>query len=61
MATIHAKQALLAGGWAKDVSISVEAGRITTLEPDSPAAPGDEHHNTVVADMPNLHSHAFQL
>ena len=60
MAVIHARQALLAGGWANDVRINVEDGRIVATEKDAPAAPGDERHDTVVAGMPNLHSHAFQ-
>ena len=60
MATIHARQALLAGGWAKDVRIGVEAGRIVRLEAGVAAAAGDERHDTIVAGMPNLHSHAFQ-
>ncbi|MCT7662446.1 formimidoylglutamate deiminase [Shinella kummerowiae] len=60
MATIHARQALLAGGWAKDVRIGVETGRIVRLEAGVAAAAGDERHDTIVAGMPNLHSHAFQ-
>ena len=60
MAVIHARQALLTDGWAKDVRISLEGGRITALETGKAAAPGDERHDTIVAGMPNLHSHAFQ-
>ena len=60
MAVIHARQALLTGGWAKDVRISVEGGRIAALETETAAAPGDERHDAIVAGMPNLHSHAFQ-
>jgi formiminoglutamate deiminase len=60
MATIHARQALLTGGWAKDVRIDVRDGRIAALEAGVAAAPCDERHDTVVAGMPNLHSHAFQ-
>ncbi|MGX5722041.1 formimidoylglutamate deiminase [Shinella zoogloeoides] len=59
MAVIHARQALLASGWANNVRISVEGGRITEIESRA-AAPGDERHDTLVAGMPNLHSHAFQ-
>jgi len=32
MAVIHARQALLAGGWANDVRISIEDGRIVGEE-----------------------------
>ncbi|WP_313532335.1 formimidoylglutamate deiminase [Shinella sp.] len=60
MAVIHAKQALLTGGWAKDVRISLDGGRIAALETGKAAAAGDERHDTIVAGMPNLHSHAFQ-
>ncbi|WP_411035321.1 formimidoylglutamate deiminase [Shinella sp. BYT-45] len=60
MAVIHARQALLAGGWAKDVRIVIAGGRIAALETDTAATPGDERHDTIVAGMPNLHSHAFQ-
>jgi formimidoylglutamate deiminase len=60
MAVIHARQALLSGGWAKDVRIDVAGGRIAAIEAGAAAAPGDERHDTIVAGMPNLHSHAFQ-
>ncbi|MGJ7037895.1 formiminoglutamate deiminase [Shinella sp. BE166] len=60
MAVIHARQALLTGGWTKDVRLHIEGGRIARLETDAAAAAGDERHNTIVAGMPNLHSHAFQ-
>ncbi|WP_313195889.1 formimidoylglutamate deiminase [Shinella zoogloeoides] len=60
MAVIHARQALLAGGWANDVRISIEGARIAAVEKNAAAAPGDERHDTLVAGMPNLHSHAFQ-
>lgn len=60
MAVIHARQALLTSGWAKDVRISLDGGRISALETGKAAAPGDERHDTIVAGMPNLHSHAFQ-
>ena len=60
MAVIHARQALLADGWAKDVRVGFEGGRISSVETGVAAAVGDERHDTVVAGMPNLHSHAFQ-
>ena len=60
MAVIHARQALLTGGWARDVRIGIAGGRIATLETGVAPAPGDERHDTIVAGMPNLHSHAFQ-
>jgi len=60
MAVIHARQALLTSGWAKNVRIGIADGRIATLETEAEPAAGDERHETVVAGMPNLHSHAFQ-
>nr|WP_298104235.1 formimidoylglutamate deiminase [uncultured Shinella sp.] len=60
MAVIHARQALLTNGWTKDVRITVADGRISSLETGVAAASGDERHDTIVAGMPNLHSHAFQ-
>ena len=60
MAVIHARQALLANGWAKDVRITVESGRIASIEAGVSSIAGDERHDTIVAGMPNLHSHAFQ-
>lgn len=60
MTVIHARQALLASGWAKNVRISIEGGRIAALETNAAAAAGDERHDTVLSGMPNLHSHAFQ-
>jgi formiminoglutamate deiminase len=57
---LHAKQALLPNGWAHDVRLEIVSGRLASVEPGVPAAPGDEGHAIVVAGMPNLHSHAFQ-
>ncbi len=52
--------ALLPGGWARGVRLSIAAGRITALETDTERAPEDEAHAIAVPGMPNLHSHAFQ-
>src|SRR5882757_3622894 len=53
-------QALLPQGWARDVRIMVEAGRIARVEANASAQPGDERHRIGLPGMPNLHSHAFQ-
>ncbi|MFC3071881.1 formimidoylglutamate deiminase [Shinella pollutisoli] len=60
MTVIHARNALLPDGWARNVRLAVEAGRIAALETDAPAAPGDERHDYLLPGMANLHSHAFQ-
>lgn len=60
MSVIHARQALLTGGWAKNVRLHIASGRIAALETDAAPEDSDERHHTIVAGMPNLHSHAFQ-
>ncbi len=60
MTRIHAKQALLYGGWASDVSVSLDAGEVREIAVGASAGSGDERVHTLVPAMPNLHSHAFQ-
>jgi len=60
MTTIFADQALLPGGWAQDVRISLDGAAIASVEADTTPQPSDERHAIVVPTMPNLHSHAFQ-
>jgi formiminoglutamate deiminase len=60
VAAIFARQALLADGWRTDVRLTLELGRIKTVETNVTALPGDERHAILVPGMPNLHSHAFQ-
>ncbi len=60
MTVIHAKAALLPGGWASNVRVDVQSGRIAKIETGVAAQPGDEHQTILVSGMPNLHSHAFQ-
>jgi len=59
-AVIHAGCALLPGGWARDVRISLSGGVIASVETDVEAQPDDERHAAILPGMPNLHSHAFQ-
>ncbi|WP_378943258.1 formimidoylglutamate deiminase [Mesorhizobium sp. ANAO-SY3R2] len=59
-ATIFAEQALLAGGWQRNVRLTLEGGRIGAVETKTSAQPGDERHSIILPGMPNLHSHAFQ-
>ena len=40
--------------------LTLDGGRITAVEPDAVAGPGDERHAVLIPAMPNLHSHAFQ-
>lgn len=53
-------QALLEGGWAKDVRLTVTDGRVARVETGTARAPDDDAHAVAVPGMPNLHSHAFQ-
>ncbi|WP_068092380.1 formimidoylglutamate deiminase, partial [Novosphingobium rosa] len=59
-ATFHIAQALLPGGWTKDVRLTVSAGVITGVTAGVAALAGDERHEIALPGLPNLHSHAFQ-
>jgi formiminoglutamate deiminase len=52
--------ALLPGGWARRVRLTLEDGRIATVDADVAPAAGDERHAIGVPGLPNVHSHAFQ-
>jgi len=53
-----ARDALLPGGWAKDVLLTVEDGEIVAVEPG--ASGPQPLAGPVLPGMANLHSHAFQ-
>ncbi|MCL3883339.1 formimidoylglutamate deiminase [Marivita sp. GX14005] len=57
---IHARQALLASGWAQDVRITLKDGRIDRITPGAVAEPGDARVDTLLPALGNLHSHTFQ-
>ncbi|MFN0116411.1 MAG: formimidoylglutamate deiminase [Paracoccaceae bacterium] len=57
---IHACHALLPGGWARDVRLTISGGRIAAVTPGSPAWPGDERVGVLLPALANLHSHTFQ-
>lgn len=52
--------ALLPEGWARNVRLSIAAGRIASVESESRPAAGDERHRLGLPGLCNLHSHAFQ-
>ena len=60
MQMIWAEQALLAGGWARDVSVTLEGGRIVSAEPGTLPQPGATRVGALLPAPANLHSHAFQ-
>ena len=57
---IHAKHALLAEGWAKDVRIEVLEGHISSITSDAAAQECDVTVDTLLPALSNLHSHTFQ-
>ncbi|MBB5694061.1 formimidoylglutamate deiminase [Muricoccus pecuniae] len=57
---LHFGAALLPGGWARDVLVELDAGRIAAVRPGESAPSGVERHALAVPGLPNLHSHAFQ-
>ena len=52
--------ALLPGGWARNVRVCIEAERIVSVETARWPAPGDERHRLALPGIANVHSHAFQ-
>ena len=58
--TLHARTALLPDGWARDVRLTITAGKITSVAQDTPAHSGDHCAQILIPGLPNLHSHAFQ-
>jgi formimidoylglutamate deiminase len=60
MTSIHAHSALLPQGWARDVRVTLSGRTIGAIDTNATPQPGDEHHQVLLAGLPNLHSHAFQ-
>lgn len=58
MTVIWAERALLPDGWAENVLVTVDQGRIATVEKG--AAPQGHRVGLLLPAMANLHSHAFQ-
>jgi formimidoylglutamate deiminase len=61
--TLYAHRALLPGGWADHVAITLDAdGTITSVSENEPVIPqgADLIQGVLVPGMPNCHSHAFQ-
>ena len=57
---IFAAHAKLPTGWAMNVRLSLAEGRITAIETDQTAQPGDTCVDTLLPALANLHSHSFQ-
>lgn len=60
MGSIFAHKALTASGWAANVRLRIEDGRIAAIEQGATAAADDEVVPVVIPGLVNAHSHAFQ-
>jgi formiminoglutamate deiminase len=60
MAGLWFRSALLPGGWAEKVRLTVDGSRIVRVQTAASAEVDDEQHGIALPGMPNLHSHAFQ-
>jgi formimidoylglutamate deiminase len=60
VAGLFFEEALLPQGWARDVRMVLDQGRLSSVEAGASAQASDERHGVGLPGMPNLHSHAFQ-
>ena len=60
MTSVFAKKALLPTGWADDVRLSIDAGRIDAIARGATAAGTDVSTDCLIPGLANAHSHAFQ-
>ncbi len=60
MTTLFFDTALLPAGWAENVRLTLEGGRIVRLHTGAAAAPVDERHAVALPGLANVHSHGFQ-
>jgi formimidoylglutamate deiminase len=60
MTRLFSRKALLPGGWADDVRLSIDAGRIVDVVPGVMPDAGDVECGVVIPGLANGHSHAFQ-
>ena len=60
MTALFARKTLLMTGWADDVRLVVDGGRIVSIEADATAQEGDERIAFAIPGLCNAHSHAFQ-
>jgi formimidoylglutamate deiminase len=60
MKHVFARKALLPMGWADDVRLGIDGGRIDTIETGTRPGTGDTLSGCLVPGLTNAHSHAFQ-
>ncbi len=57
---IFAKRAFLSSGWADNVRLTVEGGKVARIDTGQTVQPGDTSVDTLLPALANLHSHSFQ-
>jgi formiminoglutamate deiminase len=60
MFSIFANNALLETGWAKDVRLDVEDGKIASITTSTTSQPDDRKVDRLLPALANVHSHSFQ-
>lgn len=60
MQTIFAQHARLPEGWVENLRLTVENGRISSLETGADPQAGDAKVDVLLPSLGNLHSHSFQ-
>jgi formiminoglutamate deiminase len=60
MTSLFFSTALLPDGWAGNVRLTLEGGRILRVERDVAPGANDERHAIAIPGLSNVHSHAFQ-
>ena len=60
MSTLFARKALLPGGWTENIRLTLDGGRITSVETGVTAHGREEELGCVIPGLCNAHSHAFQ-
>ncbi|MDJ0906174.1 MAG: formimidoylglutamate deiminase [Woeseiaceae bacterium] len=60
MTAIFARKALIHKGWATNVRLGIDAGRIVELAEDARPEAGDTEVGVLIPGLCNAHSHAFQ-
>ncbi len=59
--TLFARRALLPTGWARDVSVGIDAfGNIARVDSAAPDAGAERVRGALIPGIPDLHCHAFQ-
>lgn len=60
MKTLWFEKALLPGGWARDVRVTIDGGCFKDVESDCDAVAGERQSGVALPGIGNVHSHGFQ-